>query len=379
MWTLSLLLYTYLIVDVLLLRQDRSNWKVVEQKVRSSIRAELIGIRNDVTFLSGAQDIVLVFPSGATREQEERFVTREHLKEARRLSGNLEAVRQKGLERLNGVKDLFDYRADKIASFQLRYWSRLLEPELMAFLIDLEDKLRRVQLSLDLLRKYKSFPEPSERWAKDLQGFQISSSQETLYQDMQGLLSLMVDGVDKGFVPVEDDVAPESPGAPGHSASTPSRRSDVPPAPQAAGGEPDKRLKLVEIILTLAGFLGVIDTLQAGLMVPIARTTLSLLIVVFIMFALFGYVSIATPLAEDTAIRVFVVGLSATFSGLLVLPLTIPFTTSTSGIFTLALPQFGVMGALLLYFGLAFGLSCVLYFLLMKVVILSFKRLAPKR
>ena len=142
--------------------------------------------------------------------------------------------------------------------------------------------------------------------------------------------------------------------------------------------EPDKRLKMIEIVLTLGGFLGVIVSLLQDQLVPQARTTFTVVIVLFIIFAFFAYSSLAIPLPER-ATKFFLGGLSALFSGLIVLPLSIPFTTATSGVFTFSLPYLGVTGALLLYFAVAFALTILIYLAMTRAIMLSFDRLAPRR
>ena len=195
-------LVTFLVVDVLLLCEDRRNWRIVEEKVRSNIRSELRGIRIDVMLYSGAEETAVTLPTDATVEEESRAIGDEQLKVARTLSTSIEALKERGLPNIGNVRDLFDSRADNVASFQSRYWSRLLEPDMMAYFIDLEKKLRRVQLSLDILRKYREFPEPAAE-LRELRKWEIASSQEALFQDMQSLLGFVIEGVDRGIVPYE--------------------------------------------------------------------------------------------------------------------------------------------------------------------------------
>ncbi len=193
----------YVVIDVLLLQQDRANWKVVEVKAKEGIDTELRGIFADVLLFSGAEDIVVTFPPDATPAEEERFIVGEQLKEAHRLAANFGALKEGGLPNIKNVTDLFDSRADNLASFQNRYWSRLLEPHLMAYLIELEAKLRRVQTSLDILRKYEGFPPPKDELGLKMRQFEISSTQEALYQDFQGLLAFVLEGIDSGIIPKE--------------------------------------------------------------------------------------------------------------------------------------------------------------------------------
>jgi hypothetical protein len=197
------ILLTYLVVDVLLLHQDRVNWSQVGDRVRSDIRSELRGVRIDVTLLSGAQDIVVSLPANASREEESRLFAEAQMVEARRLAGDLGAMREKLSPAIEQAGALFKSRADHLASFQSRYWSRLLEPALMGYLIELEGKLRFVDTSLSIYLKYKTAPAPTDNTMEPLREYLIGSSKEALVESVQQLLTLVLEGVNKGFVPAD--------------------------------------------------------------------------------------------------------------------------------------------------------------------------------
>ena len=197
------ILLTYLVVDVLLLRQDRANWSRVGDQVRADIRSELQGVRIDVTLLSGAQDIVVSLPANASPQEESRLFAAAQMAEARHLAHDLGALREKLSPSIQQAGALFRSRADHLASFQGRYWSRLLEPALMGYLIDLEGKLRFVDTSLSIHLKYATAPAPTDETLQPLREYLIRSSREALVESMQQLLRLVLEGVEEGFVPSE--------------------------------------------------------------------------------------------------------------------------------------------------------------------------------
>jgi hypothetical protein len=195
-------LLTYLVVDVLLVREQRRNWATVKAGTMSVINSELRGIGIDTMLFAGAQDGAFTIPEGLTSDQERMFFAEQHLKDARHLAKDLGALREKDLPNILNTRGLFENRADRLASFQNRYWSRLLQPELMAYLISLESKLRRVDMSLEIYRKYNEFPKPTGDMAK-IREWEIGSSHEGLYQDMQALLLDVIKGIDEKVIPYD--------------------------------------------------------------------------------------------------------------------------------------------------------------------------------
>jgi len=146
--------------------------------------------------------MAISIPHGLSREEERRLFVDAHLKEARRLSVNLDALRERGMPNIAFGRGLFGRRAESLASFQNRYWSRLLEPQLVAYLIDLEGKLRLVDTCLDIYLNYLNLPQPNlPEGVQSLRDFEVASSQQSLLEAMQQLLVLVVDGIDKGLVP----------------------------------------------------------------------------------------------------------------------------------------------------------------------------------
>jgi hypothetical protein len=137
------------------------------------------------------------------------------------------------------------------------------------------------------------------------------------------------------------------------------------PNSEATNQPPDRRLKIVEVIISLGGFLGIIISLEENLLTAQAKSAFSVVIVLFIFFAFFGYSALYVHLPEERT-KVFLGGLSATFSGLLALELTIPFTYESAGIVVFSIPYLGVLGAVIVYIILIFVFTYWVYYALMK-------------
>jgi len=73
----------------------------------------------------------------------------------------------------------------------------------MSYLIDMEGKLRFVDTTLNVWLKYLNAPPPEVELLQPLREYLIQSSRESLVISMQQLLSLVVEGIDKGIIPTE--------------------------------------------------------------------------------------------------------------------------------------------------------------------------------
>ena len=114
--------------------------------------------------------------------------------------------------------------------------------------------------------------------------------------------------------------------------------------------QPDKRLKMIEVVLTLGGFLGVVVSLQQDLLPKEAKPLFSVLFVLFIVFSLLAYSAVSIPY-EEKKIRPFLIGFSATFSSLLALVIIIPIISASVGFVIQSFPYLGVIGAIWVRYG----------------------------
>jgi hypothetical protein len=145
-----------------------------------------------------------------------------------------------------------------------------------------------------------------------------------------------------------------------------------------ANNDTDKRLKMIEVVLTLGGFLGIIIALQQDVLVAQAKATFSVLIVMFMIFAFFAYASVAIPLTQK-AIKLFLRAFSAIFSVLLAFALTIPLASQAAPVFTLTAPLVGIVEAIVIYAVFVLGITYVVFFFMAKIVMTSFERMEPKQ
>ncbi len=133
---------------------------------------------------------------------------------------------------------------------------------------------------------------------------------------------------------------------------------------------------MIEVVLTLGGFLGVIISLQQDTLPKEARPLFSVFIVLFIVFAFFAYSAVSIPL-EEKAIRFFLGAFSAVFSGLLVLALSIPLSSASVGIVIQSSPYIGVLGAVIVYLVFVLVFAYLFYFLMSRAIMLSLKKMEP--
>lgn len=152
---------TYVVIDNLLLREDRNKWKNVQLKVENLVQMELNGILSDIMLVSGANNITLTYPVDLTPEEERKYFDREHLKRLRQLSSDLELLGQSAqgthIDFLGGATgDLFTSRADHLGQLQIRYWTKFLRPTELGFIIELETKLRDLDMDISIAKNIPS-------------------------------------------------------------------------------------------------------------------------------------------------------------------------------------------------------------------------------
>jgi hypothetical protein len=135
---------------------------------------------------------------------------------------------------------------------------------------------------------------------------------------------------------------------------------------------------MIEVMLTLGGFLGIITSLLQDLLVTQAKTSFVVIIVLFMVFGFLAYASVSIPLPANI-VRIYVGGLGATFAGLIVIALSIPLSNATVGIAIQSVSYIGVVGAIVIYLVLLFALIFVIYWVIVRAVLFTFRQLAPDR
>src|SRR5207247_2425952 len=115
----------------------------------------------------------------------------------------------------------------------------------------------------------------------------------------------------------------------------------------------DRRLGMIEFVATLGGILGIIVSLQLDLLPPLARVLYSANIVLFIIFAFLAYSAVLIP-TDKKRIQELISYLSAAFSALLTVPLTVAFSSTSAGLVIQSFPYIGILVAIVVYIGAIF-------------------------
>ena len=136
----------------------------------------------------------------------------------------------------------------------------------------------------------------------------------------------------------------------------------------------DRRLKLIEVVLTLGGFLGVIVTLEQNQLPSGFSSGFIEIIVLYIVSGFVAYSSIAIPM-RDGVIRLSLAAFSASFSALLTLALSIPLSNAAIDVAVLSKPALGVTGADIVYLGVFLIILYFFYYMIRSVMSVSFDRM----
>jgi hypothetical protein len=202
----------YLMIDLLLLRDERKRWETVQDRVMNLLNAELIGIFDDLAFATVGPLLAISTQENPAQEQMEAS-RREWHRKMRLLAEDSETLKRQvdpDLNRWHVFKFIdhyggqFSWRAKNLADFQLRYSSRFLEPGLFAFIIDAEQLLKSLGSTVSNLVNYQSTQanrflkqtgDESETWARIAEIWR-----EQIYSDLQRLLKVFVQAIDEGMI-----------------------------------------------------------------------------------------------------------------------------------------------------------------------------------
>jgi len=183
---------TYLIIDQLLLSDERRTWKVVEEQAHELIASELSRVFLCLGVVTG---IINSLAPGEHREKE-------LLEEMRKLAepANI-SVLQNNLARLKlfqavlpaavpeVINSLTREYAERLGELQLRYSSRFLDPKLVRLMADVENHLRHLGIIISELRSVLTLSEEL-----DTSAYEATIAKD----DIQPLLKAFVDAVDDG-------------------------------------------------------------------------------------------------------------------------------------------------------------------------------------
>jgi len=176
----------YLVIDVLLLRDERQRWKGVKYKVMDLLDGQLQGILVEVMNFSGVMtSSAVTIPFGASDQEQTDIYRRAWLARMRILSEDLGKLQNEigaiGADALVAYRTAFSRRARALSDLQLRYSWTLLEPGLVAKMLDIELLLNKLNTPLSASVKASVFGRLALR-------------------DTQSLLRVLLNAIDDGIV-----------------------------------------------------------------------------------------------------------------------------------------------------------------------------------
>ncbi|MGA2783068.1 MAG: hypothetical protein ABSF09_00015 [Candidatus Bathyarchaeia archaeon] len=178
----------YLIIDFLLLREDRLRWREVKDKINEQIERTLIGIAIDIENVSGVSPVVTFLPLNEDKKAEQQAWRNAHIEKMTTFVNDISNIRDEVKRQdmlFKGVYGLlFAHRAESLAALHLRY-SKFLDPRLVVLMMDLEDHLRLLDSDLAITRK---------------KGLLSSWYEEDAYRELQALLRIVVQAIQAGQI-----------------------------------------------------------------------------------------------------------------------------------------------------------------------------------
>ena len=161
----------YLIIDFLLLREERRRWKAVEDKAIERVQLQLFG----VFFLVFSMITPRITLSSPYEEKMSRM---------RELVADPDKLRTAMVTLDYRFSSYLKRSARGIGDLQLRYSSRL-DPRLIDTLIDVENSLESMDSFLSTAHEFPDI---------------VGDVREATWQPLLGLLKALVKGVDSGFI-----------------------------------------------------------------------------------------------------------------------------------------------------------------------------------
>jgi len=191
--------FVYLVIDLLLLREERLRWRDVKDKVLELVKSELTGILTEVNLVTHAAFAATWVQEGATTDEMKASFKKAVLQRMKDLSQDNERLKAEAdMSLLKGAYGtLFSDRAKRLGDLQLRYWSKFLEPEQMALIIDLQGCLESLHTHVLIASKYVQLSQQSESvdWTAEMY-------KDRVYKDLQSLLRMLSESVDKGMIEI---------------------------------------------------------------------------------------------------------------------------------------------------------------------------------
>ncbi len=203
----------FVLLDTLLTRQktieeeaqkkkEEEIWNPVRDQVNGLVKTELTETLADFILVTNASQVVWVTP-GSTPEETHRLQNQAALEELKRLAGNNSALRSNVAAAVQSLPDgqynlLFLERGRRLGDLQNRYWSRFLPPQHVALLVDLEQLLYRLDTKIAIVKREREAQQNGT--LQPIPQMVAKVNDDQLYEILQRILQLLVNGVDKNLV-----------------------------------------------------------------------------------------------------------------------------------------------------------------------------------
>jgi len=182
--------------------KEQAIWNPVRKQVNGLVSTCLSEILADIVLITNSSQVVSV-PFDASQDEIMRLQNQETLKELKRLAvdkstlvSNLETGPASLLD--GGYKKLFLEQGRRLGNLQNRYWSRFLDPQCVALLIDLEQQLYQLDTKIAIVKRERQADENGT--LQPISRAVATINIDQLYEILQHIVTLLVDGLDKGLV-----------------------------------------------------------------------------------------------------------------------------------------------------------------------------------
>ena len=213
-WSLTILgvsselILVYLIIDRLLLEEERKKWKSIADKVKGLISVELYGVFIDFSNLvRSTHAIALMIDPEWSEEETRRKFGEEKLSRVRsflEISNNQELRDsiEPGLLRGNCGK-LFSDRVTNLNELESKY-SKYLSPQELGALIDLQKHLKRLDLHIKIIERFshENVADQSEL-VRAFAQLERASLENEAPKTVQQIFKVLLEAYDLGMFKIE--------------------------------------------------------------------------------------------------------------------------------------------------------------------------------
>lgn len=177
--------------------REAARWDAVRDRVNRLIETTLSGIAAETINATNPIQSGFADPE-ATNEQILEKARNSILNELEKMTEDTALLRNRVeraatniLDRPHG--DLYAQRAGKLGNLQQRYWSHFLNPQTVAYLIDLEEALETLDLHTKITARERQHPAKAGSLEEALR--ETGMYDQKVYRDLQTILKLITQGV----------------------------------------------------------------------------------------------------------------------------------------------------------------------------------------